>query len=148
MSKNSQQTTEKLTKSIKKLLSKPVSVLSDKENSVLEKLELIENTHSPILAQLLIDAGVGMLRVHFDRLHNGNILRLHTKSGNIYLLEISDSAKSLAHVYRVNPGKHNARTGYLGNRHVSPSPLRLSDQLYHEHSCTSPIKKIFLLGID
>lgn len=103
------------------------------------------------LRRLSHSDGTAVLLVIFSLFQPFSLLRILTRSGNIYLIEtISELTLSgiSVHVARESPAM-NARTGYLGIRHIDEAYLSIGRELVYRSKksgfTTSPIESIRIL---
>lgn len=107
------------------------------------------------IGQLMLAEGSEVEEIKISDLNIGDIIRVHTASGNRYLLEISDPDNNKAHIYRYK-GRDMGMKGYRGERFIFP--LRLRRNMIYTKSAnpedkndirkihqTSPVEAIYIL---
>lgn len=107
---------------------------------------MLESATPEIIDGLRTREGMSSGAVNLKVLQRGDLLRVHTESDNVYLLELTCPVPCCAHVYRCEGRLSAPHAGYLGARSIEPSLLQPGKQLFHSASRTSPITKIILLG--
>jgi len=69
---------------------------------------------------LLTTSGVDTSLLDIATLPSGTLIRVKTRPGSCFLLEVTDPVAGTAHVFRHDERLLTSRVGYLGERKITP----------------------------
>jgi len=105
---------------------------------------MLENINQDLIKDLQTREGEEIEEIKICEVAKNSIIRVITFSGNVYFFEIIVPNILLAHVYRCQSRQFAPQTGYRGKRKVT-SVFKVGEQIFHNNSQTSPVKKMNLL---
>ncbi len=105
---------------------------------------MLEKNLSSAIEHFRIKPGEEVGRIEISSLSVGQVIRAHTVSGNQYLFEVTDPKAFMAHVVRCCYRPYAPRTGYRGERRVSPV-FKIGWIINHDSSYTSEVERLILI---
>lgn len=106
-----------------------------------ERCFLLPMASSEVIERLLTTPGADSSLLDITTLPGGTLIRVKTRPGSYFLLEVTDPVAGTAHVFRHNERLLTSRVGYLGERKITPR-LEVGKIMFLDELFTSRVIEI------
>jgi len=106
-----------------------------------ERRFLLPMASQEVIEELLTTSGADTRLLDIAALPDGALIRVKTRPGSCFLLEVTDPVACTAHVFRRDERLLTSRVGYLGEQKITPR-LQIGQIMFLGELFTSRVTEI------